>query len=398
MNLVLCLAACLVSPLSLFSAPKTGGDLKYTTNLSERLECEKQLNKIYGALASYRMEHEGEYPEKLQALYPEYIADQKLLVCPHATKRGGLKEWKKTTKELSTDFYTSYGYELGTRPLEYHFWRGVPRKTFHDYKSKLAQKFPKVPIVRCHDHRPFLNLASDGEIYESDTILWEKKYNLEDRVLAAQQIYALPAPQPLSMNQFSPRDPRLNATALDLVPYYNGLLTNSWQGFPGNDLASLQAGFHEIDGTQFDIRGVIQLAGVEVPTQFPTRIDGIKVGQKCTRLHFIHAASRFSHFGTNNGFYVLNYSDGQKREIPLIYGRDIADWWPDPREVLPTDATIAWSGQNAATQVYGKSIQLFHSTFVNVLPDVEISTISFTSRKKHDPVGTFVVAITLDQK
>ena len=392
------LAACLVKPWSVFSAKPHEGVSHYTTNARDRLACERQLNIIFGALSRYREEHDGECPEKLQALVPNYIHDGKMLICPYAQKRGGLKEWKRTAVEISSDSYTSYSFEFGLRPYEDFYWRGVPRKTWRDVKLRLVQRLgPIVPVVRCQDHRPYLNLAVNGEIYESD-LDWEDKFHVGERFRIVQQLFALPAPTPLSAAQFPPRDPRLDATALDLTPYYNGLLTNSWQGFPGNDLSSLPAGLNVFDGVRFDVRGVIQLRALEIPVEFPLRVDGVKVGQKCARLHFIHAVSTFATQGFTNGFYVIHYADGEKRDIRLIYGRDIADWWPDPYGVVPTHATIAWSGQNQATPAYGKSIQLFHTTWVNELPNIEIATISFDSRGKIYPSGPFVVAISLDRE
>src|SRR5262245_39078402 len=93
MNLrwALILTVCVLKPSSLFSAQGSGGP-RYTTNAADSRACSRQLNIIYGAITQYRQDHDGEYPEQLHALVPNYIHDGKVLICPYALKRGGLQE------------------------------------------------------------------------------------------------------------------------------------------------------------------------------------------------------------------------------------------------------------------------------------------------------------------
>lgn len=44
--------------------------------------CVHNLKYVSIALKSYAKEHEGRYPDSLSALYPEYIVELDMLVCP----------------------------------------------------------------------------------------------------------------------------------------------------------------------------------------------------------------------------------------------------------------------------------------------------------------------------
>src|SRR5438093_3888533 len=135
-----------------------------------------------------------------------------------------------------------------------------------------------VPIVRCHVHEPTLNLAFDGQIYESD-LYWEYNYTnlVSSEDLDICEIFANPADRKtLSIADFPTRDPRASRRLLDLSEQYNGLLADSWQGFPGNHLAELPTGVQKFAEVPFDVRGVIQLRGLDFPFRFPEKVADIK--------------------------------------------------------------------------------------------------------------------------
>ncbi len=89
----------------------------------------------------------------------------------------------------------------------------------------------------------------------------------------------------------------------------------------------------------------------------------------------------------------MNYTDGEKRELQLAYGRDIVDWWKQG-EPEPFTATIAWTGTNKAASAQGASIQLCKSTFENPRPDVLIATIDFVSAMQLP--SPFLIALTVE--
>ena len=159
-HLLLTLAVCLFLPVGHPSAQEAKVQTGYSTNTADQAECKLQLNIIYGAIQQYREKHAGQLPDKLSDLTPGLIRNPDLLICPYVQKRGGLRTWKKRFRDLASDPHTSYSYEMPPEPMDYFQWRGVPKKTWRDYKDRQKEELgPVVPIVRCLDHRPCLNLA-----------------------------------------------------------------------------------------------------------------------------------------------------------------------------------------------------------------------------------------------
>ena len=97
--------------------------------------------------------------------------------------------------------------------------------------------------------------------------------------------------------------------------------------------------------------------------------------------------------GTKIGSYIVHYADGQTREIPIIVGRDVADWFSQANENLP-DLQIAWSGRNEASRAAGRTIRLFKSTWQNPVPELAIQSLDFVS--SHHSAAPFLVAITAE--
>jgi hypothetical protein len=388
-------AGVLLFAISSFAAPETSATARYSTNAADRHECERQLNIIYGALKNYQAQHDNQYPEKLSDLNPQFIHDLNLLSCPYVREHGGLRSWRKQFRELSHDPNTSYSYEFGLDPLDYNLWRGIPKKTYRDLKlGAVKQVGLVVPLVRCPLHRPWLNLAMSGQIYGSGWY-WERNYSTNDDLVSVGTLLPSPPQPPLTAADFPPRDPRAEPQLLDLTDFYNATLTNSWQGFPGNNLAALPSGVQTLGGTRFDIRGVIQLGTSDLPVVFPKQVSGIRVAQKCRRLHFLHAVSLLYNGKLINGFYVIHYADGQVHQIPLVNDQQIADWWRSPESAKrPSDAKEVWTGQNEAATAYEKVLCLHRYTWENPRPEIPIATLTFDSGP--EPRAPFVVAITAE--
>jgi hypothetical protein len=396
-GLALAITGCLLIPSWRAAGQDRAGAPGISTNAADKAACELQLNRIYGALQQYRKKHENKLPDKLSDLFPEFISDPNVLVCPFVQKRGGLRTWRKRQRELDPDAHTSYGFEFPPVALEFDQWRGLPKKSWREFKEAVVKELgPVVPIVRCHDHRPTLNLAIGGQIYESE-LYWEKKFRESDQFLMVSKLFAVEPPaNPPTAVAFPPRDPQTDVRLIDLSDFYNASLTNAWQGFPHNHLGTLPTGLCDFGGVRFDVRGVIQLCGEDIPAQFPKRIDGIRVKQKCDRLHFLHALGFTSRMGTIGGRYFIHYADGRTEEIPLVHGKHIADWWFDATNPAdPTDAKVAWTGENEAAKAYGKSIRLFRATWENPLKTVEIATVSFDCGTSYAR-APFLIAITLE--
>ena len=145
---------------------------------------------------------------------------------------------------------------------------------------------------------------------------------------------------------------------LDLTPFYNAGLNESWHGNKGNDLAALPEGVQTFGGVEFDVRGIVQL-GSKSPssTNYPALIKGIPVKQKCQRLHFLHAAG-FGNPGDEGkqiGAYVVHFTANPMRlEIPIRYGHEVRDWHALAGEpAAPDELTVVWTGTERAEQSGG---------------------------------------------
>ncbi|HTL55808.1 MAG TPA: hypothetical protein VL361_09020 [Candidatus Limnocylindrales bacterium] len=382
----------------------------------ERQACETNLKLIFDAIQQYRSKRHGSLPAKLWDLVPEFIDDPKTLVCPIERRTWTLRSWKPIL-DPAFDPHTSYTYEFNTTELPDNQWRGLPKKTWRDFKhaqmaqlERIGQPGGLVPIVRCHKHE--VNLGYNGRVYPGG-LFWEKMFakgkELEVLLLPVRLFVDRTKPRNLAPRDFPPQDPRASRRLLDLTPYYNAQLSDDWQGFPGNHLGNIPSGLQEFGGVPFDVRGIIQLGGDEAAIVFTNEIDSIPVHQRFKRLNVLHAAT-FPPFEQRNvldaatfppesqtclGSYVLHYAAGQTNEIPIVYGQNIADWWFDPKKpFVPKNAHVAWEGFNEAVKAYGKSIRVYQMSWENPLPDVEVISISLVSHMNLS--APFIIAITVD--
>src|SRR5881628_335189 len=194
-------AALVASFLSLpqsISAAEDTVDAVFSRDPADKPACEANLNFIFGAIREYRKQHQDKLPDKLSDLNPQYIHDLKMLICPYVQRTGGLRQWRKQIRELDFDPRTSYGYEFPQKEMLDDLWRGLPKRTWRDYKERQVEKLGKlggvVPIVRCHFHLPRLNLAFDGRIYESE-LYWEKNFTnlVPEEEMSQALLFANPA-------------------------------------------------------------------------------------------------------------------------------------------------------------------------------------------------------------
>jgi tetratricopeptide (TPR) repeat protein len=197
----------------------------------------------------------------------------------------------------------------------------------------------------------------------------------------------------------SPRDAALPARCLDLSSHYNAAFHQDWHGamWPGNNLSSLPTGRQSFGGVDFDVRGIVQLAGLQINRSapgFPESVRGIAVQQRGRRLHFLHAAGWVSSVpaGTSIGHLVAHYADGEHAELPLVPGGNTASWHAPTNgpESLP-QATTVWTGKSAWR---ASAVRLFLWTWDNPRPEVEIASLDFTSAMTD--AAPFLVAVTVE--
>jgi WD40 repeat protein len=185
------------------------------------------------------------------------------------------------------------------------------------------------------------------------------------------------------------------AHLIDLSRYYNAALTEIWHP-GGSDVAELPQGIQTFAGVEFDVRGLIQV-GSESPdsVKYRKKISGIRIARQSQRLQFLHAAINAADVKEDIqiGSYIVHFANGERRDIPIVVGRDVADWWNQPNEETKK-FVIAWTGTNAASRAAGRTIRLFKTTWENPYPEVEVKSIDFVST--HDIAAPFLVAITVE--
>jgi hypothetical protein len=185
-------------------------------------------------------------------------------------------------------------------------------------------------------------------------------------------------------------------THLDLQRVANQKLDETFHtgAFKDNNLATLPRGKRSFAGVAFTVGGrMIQLGSAKV-TGRPARVKGIAVGRKVARLHFLHGTSYEVPAGTEVGYYTVLYSDGTRARIPVVYGKDVRNWWYRPRDGPVTRGKLAWQGSNAAAKSRGAVLRLYRGTWHNPQTGKAVQRLDFTSRWTDS--APFCVAITAE--
>lgn len=211
----------------------------------------------------------------------------------------------------------------------------------------------------------------------------------------------VPAPKRVAKvtQAISERDAQAPAELIDLSPYYNAALTESWHagGVANNTLANLPRGLQEFGGVKFDVRGIVQVSGQaaaeQLSVKFPKEVTGIKVGRTAHKLHFFHAVGWQSPLGTTVATYVVHFANGETREIPVVYGKDVRDWWTQAGESGDDLAKPVWTGTNLAAPD-NPPRGLYLTTWENPLPDVAIESLDYRTAMANS--APFLIAVTVE--
>lgn len=267
-----------------------------------------------------------------------------------------------------------------------------------NWAKEIMGKRPEFPvtgllITESHSAIETAAIAASGRVFS--TQLQEGVRTVERIELPPPNFAILAAPRRHFSNLIPARLSMASSNQIDLTDYYNGALIQAWHpGPPGNNLSALPNGLLQLGGVVFDVRGVVQLAGVDLLRaggRFPQQISGIRIAQVCHELHFLQAAGWRSRDGTRIGTYLIHYADGRTQAIPVIYGEDVRDWnaAADPGHKLKR-AVIAWGGINSE----GRPVRLFKTTWDNPWPDTEIVSLDYVSAMAAS--APFLVAITVE--
>ncbi len=184
-------------------------------------------------------------------------------------------------------------------------------------------------------------------------------------------------------------------TFLDLQTKANEKLIDD-VSVPGNNLAALPRGEQTLAGVRWHIgAGLIRLSG-KLTTDLPAKVEGIKVGATCARLHFLHGTHWQASDDTTVGYYLVTYDDKSQEKVPIVYGKDVRDWWFKEGTAPPSRAKVAWEGDNEAAKNNGSRVRLYLSTWNNPHATRKIVSIDLTSTNSAD-AAPFCVAIAAEQ-
>jgi hypothetical protein len=185
-------------------------------------------------------------------------------------------------------------------------------------------------------------------------------------------------------------------TFIDLDPWGTDYLMDG-PGVTGNDLNRVPRGIHRLGETYFRVTEEMVHVRGRVRVDLPQAVRGIKVRARGWVIHFLHGTQFGDEQGPQVGSYVVHYADGSSETIPLVYGRNLLNWWQFPRSTeRATAARVAWTGSNDSLEENpGFKIRLFDLAWTNPHPEKEITTLDVLSADKGcDP---FLVAVTVER-
>jgi hypothetical protein len=261
-----------------------------------------------------------------------------------------------------------------------------------------------------------LPLAERVERYARE--YWRLRMAAQDRAASQSVTNAIEPPRPPDRSRWPRRDSKATPAQIDLTEHYTGLLTRIFHTPIGeisldDTLVNLPSGTVAFSNVIFDVRGVIQLRRFEPGLQpyrlswarYPAEATGIRIGQRCRRVHVLHGVCILHGYfeawepvpdDTIVGSYVLHYADGSQRELEIVYGRDVRDWWYRTNHPQPdTDrASIVWTGTNWSAEYLGAKLRLYLRTYENPRPDIEVTSLDFVS--KMTQAAPFLVALTVE--
>jgi hypothetical protein len=193
------------------------------------------------------------------------------------------------------------------------------------------------------------------------------------------------------------RDRPAKAALIDLTQHYNAGLAESWHGGAGrSDLSALAPGTRRLAGVEFDLRGLVQVGNQSRDgLKYPPAVTDIPIEQPCRKLQFLHSAifATTTTNGTPIGRYIVRYADGRTNTVPIVFGRDVANWGSHLKDDLG-GVTVAWEGESAADKQRKRKVRLFKTTWENPWPEVAIKSIDLVAGSVE--AKPFLVAITAE--
>jgi hypothetical protein len=194
---------------------------------------------------------------------------------------------------------------------------------------------------------------------------------------------------------------RANGT-VDLSAWANIKLTESWSGGENNSLASLPAVVPQPDGFEFLCGDFLQLASrsfrITGARMLPRSTGWIPFPGPTQRVAAMIGATRLDPQDNMEdmmigSIFLLRSSGRGAVRIPLVYGRNIWDWWaPAVGNVVdPPPEAVAWRGENQLSSENGRTTIISRLTWETPPQEDPVTAIAFVSHMRKP--APFVVAV-----
>jgi hypothetical protein len=183
---------------------------------------------------------------------------------------------------------------------------------------------------------------------------------------------------------------------LDLQPQANQKLKES-PFDDANHLAELPTGEQTFADVKFKVDDAYILLSSKNLGNKPTKVEGIKVDKKFTKLYILHATHNATEEDAIIGSYTVNYEDKTQETIAIVYGKDVRDWWYYDDSKEPSRGKVAWKGENDTAKAGNAKIRLYLTTWKNPDPDKKVVSIDFASTNATE-CAPFCVAMSVEEK
>lgn len=197
------------------------------------------------------------------------------------------------------------------------------------------------------------------------------------------------------------RQPGLSRLLFDLTSYYNRPLAATGEPFGtfDVDLSEFAPGVHRLLGIDYDARGVISIKNEQgkISHDFPDRIAGIRPGvPRFVALDVLVNAQTMlrTQEQVAYAFVELDYRDGSRARLPIIYNRDIKEWF---RTDWDTPGHIAWRRRDFGDEKQGQAVgpSMVTVRLVNPYPQREVASLALEAAPMQFSAPAFI-AITAE--
>jgi hypothetical protein len=164
----------------------------------------------------------------------------------------------------------------------------------------------------------------------------------------------------------------------------------------GNGLAELQLGEQTIGGVRFQVGDRV----IKPKPEKESKVEGIPVKRKIARLWVLHATEygspRSVADGTPIGQYRVRFDDGSDESVPIVYGKDVRDWWDFDDGTPVTRGRVVWTGGNFTAGQRNVTIRLYLGVWENPRPEKMVDALDYIS-STDTRCSPFCVAMTVEE-